>query len=368
MSEQKWTGIPDFEGGLKTVFREDVGPLRLLGSWRAGNDPEASRLLDDGHLLGIAGCDRPAPTQEADLAGFLDDPGVVGREMQIEEFGWRCRTPAGASFRDAFLDGLEGRKSGSSGDVVCVVPVDLGRKKLVCLRPVADRLHGEKGGKALLPEAELALDLAFGLGIPCNDVADAEAAEGALELGKGVGVAGFARLVAEEAQAVGVEVVGKAVGEEDFPDMGEVGEGGFGLDEASPDDETGGVVDGQGKDLEFLAGPPLVRRAVVLEEIPIALALPSAAGFGAAFERFVQQRGHVLEDMAADVGDGAFEGEAAEEFVGQEAEVGGLGRGEGRAQECFGFIRPRSGVIASGWREREAAASGQPEGPQGVEA
>ena len=33
--------------------------------------------------------------------------------------------------------------------------------------------------------------------------------------------------MAEEAQVVGVEVVGKTVGEEDFPDMGEVGEGGF---------------------------------------------------------------------------------------------------------------------------------------------
>jgi hypothetical protein len=88
-----------------------------------------------------------------------------------------------------------------------------------------------------------------------------------------------------------------------------------------------------------------------LEEIPITLALPSAAGFGAAFERFGQQRGHVLADMAADVGHGAFEGEAAEEFVGEEAEVGRSARRECRAQECVGFIGPRSGVIATGWRE-----------------
>ena len=42
----------------------------------------------------------------------------------------------------------------------------------------------------------------------------------------------FARHVANHALFVGVEVVGKAVGEEDFPNMSEVGEGGFGLDEA----------------------------------------------------------------------------------------------------------------------------------------
>jgi hypothetical protein len=106
----------------------------------------------------------------------------------------------------------------------------------------------------------------------------------------------------------------------------------------------------------------------VLEQVAIALALPPTAGFGAAFERFAQQRGHVLEDIAADIGDGAFEGESAEDFVGQEAEVGGCARGEGDAQEGLRFSRPRGGVIASGWRERETAPARQPQGSQGVEA
>ena len=89
--------------------------------------------LDDGHLLGFTGGDLPAATQEADLPGFLDNPGVVGREMQIEELRWWCRALAGASFRDAFLDGLEGRKPGDKGDVVGVVPVDFDRQQLVGL-------------------------------------------------------------------------------------------------------------------------------------------------------------------------------------------------------------------------------------------
>ena len=76
--------------------------------------------------------------------------------------------------------------------MILVMPLDLGYKQLVGLRPVSDRLHGEEGGKTFLPEAELALDLAFGLGVFCNKVADAEAAQGALKLGEGVGVAGFA--------------------------------------------------------------------------------------------------------------------------------------------------------------------------------
>ena len=72
------------------------------------------------------------------------------------------------------------------------------------MRPVSDRLHGEEGGKTFLPEAELTLDLALRLRIFGNQMADAEATEGALELGEGLGV----------------EVVGKAVGEKNFPDMG----------------------------------------------------------------------------------------------------------------------------------------------------
>ena len=252
--------------------------------------------------------------------------------------------------------------------MVGVVPVDLGGEHLVGLFPASDRFHGEKRGEAFLPEAELALDLAFGLRILGNQMAYAEAAQRTLELGEGVGVAGLARFVAEETQAVGVEVVGKAVGEEDFPDMGEVGEGGFGLDEARPDDETGGVVDGQGEDLELLPRPPLVRGAVVLQEIAIAFALPSAARFGAAFEGVAQQPGHMVADMAADVGGGAFEAETAGEFVGQEAEVGGFARGEGDAQEGLRLFRPRAGVITSRWGERETAACGQPEGSEGVEA
>jgi hypothetical protein len=148
--------------------------------------------LDDGHLLGVAGRDLPAATQKADLSGFLNDPGVVGSEMQIEEFWWRCRTPAGACFGDALLDCFLGREPGGARDVVFVVPVDLGREQLVGLLPVDDRLHREKGGKTFLPKTELALDLALRLRIFGNQMADAETAKGTLELGEGVGVAGFA--------------------------------------------------------------------------------------------------------------------------------------------------------------------------------
>lgn len=66
------------------VFREDVRPLWRLRCGCAINDPEASRLLDDGNLFGFAGRYLPTGAEEADLSGFLDDASVVDREVEIE--------------------------------------------------------------------------------------------------------------------------------------------------------------------------------------------------------------------------------------------------------------------------------------------
>lgn len=79
------------------------------------------------------------------------------------------------------------------------MPFDLRGKKLVGLLPVNDALHGEKCGKSFLPKAELPLDLAFRLRVFGNQMADPEAAEGALKLREGIGVAGLAGLMSEEA-------------------------------------------------------------------------------------------------------------------------------------------------------------------------
>lgn len=228
-----------------------------------------------------------------------------------------------------------------------MVPVDLGSQQLVGLVMIAHRFETHERGEPLLPKAELTLDLALGLGIFGDEVADAEATQSALELRQGVGIAGLARFVAEEAEAVGIEVPGQAVGGENLPNMVKVGEGGFRFDEASSDDEAGGVVNRQGEDLEPFAGPPLMRGTVMLEEIAIAFSLPSAARFGTALERFAQKFRHAPANVFADVGGGSPEVETADKFIGQEAEVGGLAGGKGCAQEGVRFIWPRGGVIAS---------------------
>ena len=147
--------------GLDAVFSKDVRPLGGLRCGWVRDDPEATGLLGDGGLLGFSGRDLPALAQEADFTGFLDCPGVVDREVQIEEFGERRRPPTVACFRLALFNGLVGRQPGASGDVVLVMPLDLGCQQLVGLLPVADRFHGKKRGQSFLPEVELSLDLAL---------------------------------------------------------------------------------------------------------------------------------------------------------------------------------------------------------------
>ncbi len=149
--------------------------------------------------------------------------------------------------------------------------------------------------------------------------------------------------------------------------MGEVGEGGFGFDEARANDAAGGIVNGEGKDLKPLAGPPLVGRAVVLEQVSVALALPSPPGFGATGERFAEKSGHVSQHVVADVRDGAGKAEPTLQLVADEAEVGFFTRGQKPLHEASHLVWPRCLVIAAGDAGREVFCVFKPTGSQVVE-
>lgn len=176
--------------------------------------------------------------------------------MQLEQAFHRRGSPAGKAIALILLNGLAGCQAGGPANVVLFIPVDLHGQQLVCLGMVADSFEAKKGGKAFLPEVELPFDLAFGLRVFGDEVTHAKTSQGSLKLGQGVGVSSFARLVAEEAEAVGIEVVGQSVGLEDPSHVIQVGEGGFGLDKASSDDAARRVINGEGEDLELVARPP----------------------------------------------------------------------------------------------------------------
>ena len=232
---------------------------------------------------------------------------------------------------------------------------------------VADSFEAEKGGEAFLPEVELSFDLAFGLRVFGDEVTHAKTSQGSLKLGQGVGVSSFAGLVAEEAEAVGIEVFGQSVDLENFSDVIKVGEGGFGFDKASSDDAARGIINGEGKDLELAARPPLMGRAVMLEEVSVSLALPSSSRFWSTCEWFPEQVRHVFEDMVSDVGDRAREGEAALDLISDKAVVGFFVDLENLLDEVGDFGRPLLLMISARDFERTGFAICQPSGSQVVE-
>lgn len=232
---------------------------------------------------------------------------------------------------------------------------------------VADSFEAKKGGKAFLPEVELPFDLAFGLRVFRDKVTDSETSQGSLKLGESVGVAGFARLVAEETEAIGIEVVGQSVDLENLPDVIKVSEGGFGFDKATSNDAACGIIDREGEDLEAAARPPLMGRAVMLEEVSVSLTLPSSSRFRPACEWFPEQVRHIFEDMVSNVGNRAREGEAALDLISDKAVVGFFVDLEHLLDEVGDFGRPLLLVISAGDFGRTGFAIGQPGGSEVVE-
>jgi len=94
---------------------------------------------------------------------------------------------------------------------------------------------------------------------------DAQGGEGALELGAGIPVIGHG-VMAEEAEAVGVDHHGQAVLKKEAAKMLEVIPGGVGGDKAGAQEFAGMIIDGEQQGLLFRGGPPLVDGGVVLPE------------------------------------------------------------------------------------------------------
>jgi hypothetical protein len=72
--------------------------------------------------------------------------------------------------------------------------------------------------------------------------------------------------------------------------------------------------------------------------------------------------------MAENVGNGAFEGKSAEEFVGLQTEDRRSTRGDGGVQDGLCFLRPSSGTGLSEGAICKTVAYDQRDGPQSAEA
>ena len=135
----------------------------------------------------------------------------------------------------------------------------------LCGGIAANFFIGQDGHQALLQGAKTAFDLAFGLGAGSDQMGYAQSGEGALELRAGIADIGHG-IMAEEAQAVGVNDHGQAVLEKEAAKVFEVVPSGVGRDKDRAQEFAGMVIHGQQEGLLFIGGPPLVDGGIVLPE------------------------------------------------------------------------------------------------------
>ena len=138
-------------------------------------------------------------------------------------------------------------------------------QQFLCWGVSGDFLIGQKGDDALLEGAKAAFDFAFGLRAGGDQMGDAQGGKGALELGAGIAVIGHG-VMAEEAQAVGVDHQGQAVLEKEAAKMLEMIPSGVGGDKDRAQQFSRMIVNGQEQGLLGRSGPLLVDGRIVLPQ------------------------------------------------------------------------------------------------------
>ena len=174
------------------------------------------------------------------------------------------RTPGGSRFRadGGRSGGCSRRRSAQQG---------VGRVEIAGLS------QAEFAAEAILQHAPEAFDAAFGLRAASGDEGDAELFEGATEL-SGLALAGElffegpgVVVADEDAAAIAVEGEGNTVAAQQLAEQGEIADGGFGGEELSGEDFSGGIVlQTESGEARAAAFEPVVRRAVELHQFAFA--------------------------------------------------------------------------------------------------
>jgi len=192
-----------------------------------GNHPKlALRMVDqaDGGPLGL--CDGPASPEEIYLLVGVDSSAQVESQMQVQQSGGRARTNGGAFFCQGPVPSDIGAVAGGAADGGILVS-DLAIEHDLSSGVIADVFVSQQGDQALLQGSKAAFDLAFGLRAGSDQMGYAQGGEGALELRTGIAIIGHG-IMAEEAEAVGVNGQRQAMLEEEATEMFEVIPGGIG--------------------------------------------------------------------------------------------------------------------------------------------
>ena len=170
----------------------------------------------------------------------------------------------------------------------------------------------------------------------------------------------------KEAQSVGIDDFGNAVGFEGFAKVEEVIPGGVGGDETPGHVEARMVIDGEQEGLLARGGPPLVDRTVVL---------PEFADFGAAeasinailwwwFWNEVSEMGF---HVGLDSGTGAGESAETLKFIADKLVVGRVLHGQEASEEGVDFVWPETVAVTSAGPWAVGVATSQPSSPHAIE-
>jgi len=178
----------------------------------------------DGGPLGL--CDGPASPEEIYLLVGVDSSAQVESQMQVQQSGGRARTNGGAFFCQGPVPSDIGAVAGGAADGGILVS-DLAIEHDLSSGVIADVFVSQQGDQALLQGSKAAFDLAFGLRAGSDQMGYAQGGEGALELRTGIAIIGHG-IMAEEAEAVGVNGQRQAMLEEEATEMFEVIPGGIG--------------------------------------------------------------------------------------------------------------------------------------------
>ena len=333
------------ETGLKGVFSEDFGPVVERRRWGLGDCPELSeRVMDerDGGSFGWG--DVPTAAEKVALVISVDASFQMEGQMQVQQGCRRTGSRGRALFLQGLLPSRVGAQAGGAADGG-VLPFNLPVEHDLGSGVAADFFVGQEGHQPLLQGTKAAFDLAFGLRAGSDQMVHAQGGEGALELGARIAVIGH-RIMAEEAQTVGIDGQREMVPEKEAAKVFEVIPRGVGGDEDGAQQLARMVIHGEQQGLLFLGRPPLVNGGIMLPEFAEARAFPSASGFGVGF-RLADQGGKVGAGKGGDRLSVALETQAGGQFIGHELEVRRPLEGEELLEELDGFGRPVRPVVAA---------------------
>ena len=174
---------------------------------------------------------------------------------------------------------------------------------------------------------------------------DSQCAQSALELAGGVLSIGGGG-VAKEAESIGVKARWRPMFFKAGADNAKVAPSGVGL-EASGQDAPRMVIRCEDERLFLRAGPPLVRRRIMLIKFSDGCALPASARLGVRWSLCDQGR-IMLLDVIGDGGTRAVEPEAPLQLIRNEGVVERFGKGQNFLHKIGHRLGPELFVIAAG--------------------